>query len=128
MEGKVVAHNMLYGNSSVPDYRAVPSVVFTHPEIAMAGEPAVLTSDVDIIFKDTSRKHISRRLGMSCSAFKIVVDRDSGKIRGAHLLGHNIDEVINLFAEAIRSGKRINDLKEVPWTFPSVTYDTVYRL
>lgn len=128
MEGKVAALNMLYGNSRVPDYRTVPSVVFTHPEIAMAGEPAELTSDVDVIFKDTSGKHISRRLGMSCSAFKVVIDRGSGKIRGAHLLGHNVDEVINLFAEAIRSGKRINDLKEVPWTFPSVTYDTVYRL
>ncbi len=128
IEGKIVAHNMLYGNSRIPDYRAVPSVVFTHPEIAMAGEPAVHSSDVTIIFKDTSRKHISKRLGLSCSAFKIVIDRGSNKIRGAHLLGYNVDEVINLFAEAIRSGKTVNELKEVLWTFPSVTYDTFYRL
>lgn len=128
MEGKVTARNMLHGNSIVPDYLTVPSVVFTYPQLGMAGDPATPSTNVNIIYQGTSRKHINKRLGMSVSAFKIVTDKTTGQIRGAHLLGYNIDEVINLFAEAIRSGKTVNDLKEIPWTFPSVTYDTIYRL
>jgi glutathione reductase (NADPH) len=128
MEGKVAAHNMLHGNSTVPDYLAVPSVVFSYPQLGMVGDPATPSSNVNIVFQDTSRKHINRRLGMSVSAFKIVTDKTTGQIRGVHMLGYNIDEVINMFAEAIRSGKTVNDLKDIPWTFPSVTYDTIYRL
>ncbi|HEX3020356.1 MAG TPA: NAD(P)/FAD-dependent oxidoreductase [Chitinispirillaceae bacterium] len=128
MEGKIVAHNLLYGNFKTPDYKAIPSVVFTHPQLAMTGAPADPSSNMEIIFQDTSRKHITRRLGMSSSAFKLVVDKETNRIRGMHMLGFNVDEVINQFAEAIRNGKTTDDLKEIPWTFPSVTYDIIHRI
>lgn len=131
IEGKTVAHNMLYGNSVIPDYSAVPSVVFTHPSLAMVGErinPENPNPNVDIIFHDTSSKHISKRLGFTTSAFKIIVDKSARKILGAHMLGYNVDEVINLFALIIRSGITIEEIKKLPWTFPSVTYDTIFRM
>ncbi len=46
----------------------------------------------------------SRRIGEEASAFKVLVEEDSGRVQGAHLLGPHADEVINLFAIAMRSG------------------------
>lgn len=130
-EGIAVAHNMLHGNSIIPDYNVVPSVVFTFPQIAMAGESAhndKLPSGTEVLFVDTSSKRTTRRLGMNRSAFKVLYEKAGGKIRGIHMLGYNIDEVINLFALAIRSGMTIRDLEHIPYTFPSVTYDTIMRI
>ncbi|HEX2958709.1 MAG TPA: NAD(P)/FAD-dependent oxidoreductase [Chitinispirillaceae bacterium] len=130
-EGIAVAHNMLYGNSIKPDYNVVPSVVFIFPQIGMAGESAhndKLPSGTEIFFVDTSLKRSTQRLGMNRSALKVLYEKAGGKIRGIHMLGYNIDEVINLFAQAIRSQKTIRDLEKIPFTFPSVTYDTVMRI
>jgi glutathione reductase (NADPH) len=131
LEGIAVANNMLHGNSIVPDYSVVPSVVFTFPQIAMVGKSATdgkLPSGTDVLFYDTSSKRTTTRLGMKRSAFKVLYDKVEGKIKGIHMLGYNIDEVINLFALAIRSETTISDLEHIPYTFPSVTYDTIMRI
>jgi glutathione reductase (NADPH) len=129
-DGFAVAYNMLNGNSIIPDYSVVPSVVFTFPQIGMAGEsvPDKLPSGTDILFYDTSSKRTTTRLGMKRSAIKVLYEKAEGKIKGIHMLGYNIDEVINFFALAIRSGKTISDLEHIPYTFPSVTYDTIMRI
>ncbi|MBD3243665.1 MAG: NAD(P)/FAD-dependent oxidoreductase, partial [Chitinivibrionales bacterium] len=129
IEGKTVGRNLVDGNTVIPDYTAVPSVVFTHPSLASVGErqSADTGPDVGVVFQDTSTKLISRRLGLNASAIKILFDKDTRRIRGAHLLGHNVDEVINIFALAIRTGMTLDELKQIPWTFPSVTYDTLLR-
>lgn len=129
IEGKAVGRNMVDGNSVVPDYTAVPSVVFTHPSLAAVGErqSANTGSDIGVVFQDTSSKLITRRLGLKASAIKILFDKNTRRIRGAHLLGHNVDEVINVFGLAIRAGLTLDELKHIPWTFPSVTYDTLLR-
>ena len=36
------------------------------------------------------------------------------RILGAHLLGHNGEEIVNLFALAIRKKLTVSDLKEIP--------------
>ncbi len=129
-EGAVVAHNLLHGNSSTPDYTAVPSVVFTHPSLASVGmrhDPDNVPTDIQVTFRDTSSKHITTRLGLTSSAFKMLTNRRTRKIEGMHMLGYNVDEVINLFSFAMRSGMTLDQLKRVPWTFPSVTYDTLFR-
>jgi glutathione reductase (NADPH) len=52
----------------------------------------------------------------------------SGRILGAHLLGHNSEEVINLFALAIRQGISASDLKEAVFSYPTNSYDITYML
>lgn len=129
-EGIAAANNMLHGNSIIPDYSVVPSVVFTFPQIGMAGEsvPGQLPSGTEVLFYDTSSKRSTTRLGVKRSAIKVLYDKAESKIKGIHMLGYNIDEVINFFALAIRSEQTISDLDHIPYTFPSVTYDTMMRI
>ncbi|MFP4163470.1 MAG: dihydrolipoyl dehydrogenase family protein [Chitinispirillaceae bacterium] len=132
MESRVVAGNMLDGNSFKPDYSVVPSIVFTTPSLASAGmreqEAQEKGLDFRVQFFDTSKKHITRRLGLKHSAFKVVSEKVTGRILGVHMLGHGVDEVINAFGLAIRTGMTIGQIKNMVWGFPTVMYDTVNRL
>ncbi len=132
MESRIAGHNMLYGNSKRPDYSAFGSAVFTNPSLGAVGlteqDARQKKIDCDIQFMDTSSKHITRRLGLTHSGFKIISEKGSGKILGAHMLGHGSEEVINTFVTAIKSGLTVKQLKEMEFVFPTVVYDIVNRL
>jgi glutathione reductase (NADPH) len=60
--------------------------------------------------------------------FKVLVDEDSDKILGAHLVGPHADEVINLFALALRHGLTAEALKETMFAYPTGASDIGYML
>jgi glutathione reductase (NADPH) len=60
--------------------------------------------------------------------YKTLVERGSGRIVGAHLVGPHADEVINLFALAIRHGMTADDVKQTKFAYPSGASDIAYML
>src|SRR6266851_1341061 len=110
MQGDIVAKNLLEGNSHTPNYRGIPSVVFTIPPLARVGllEPAARAQGLRFTTHhgDTSSWYTSRRVALLYSGYKVLVEEGTGRILGAHLLGYHAEEVINLFALAIRAGLR----------------------
>jgi Pyridine nucleotide-disulphide oxidoreductase, dimerisation domain len=67
----------------------------------------------------TSTWYSSRRVAEPYSGYKVLVEEDTDRILGAHILGSEAGEVINLFALAIRSGMRATDLKHMLFTYPT---------
>jgi len=131
-EGAIVASNLLRGNARRPDYRGIPSVVFTIPPLAGVGltEAQARAQQLDIRVKveDTSGWYSNRRLAEICAMFKVIVDPKTDRIVGAHLLGPHADEVINLFALAIRSGVPATDLKHLLYAYPTSGSDVPYMI
>jgi glutathione reductase (NADPH) len=68
----------------------------------------------------------SRRVGVTVSGAKVLVERGTGLIVGAHLLGHGADEVVNLFAAAMRGGLTAAQLKSATWAYPTAGSEIVY--
>lgn len=132
LEGRVVASNLLEGNHQAPDYRGIPTVVYTDPPLAAVGlsEEAARAQGLKFQVKkgDTSSWQSSRREGAKYSGYKILVDEGNRRILGAHLLGVRADEVINLFALAIRFGISAEELKRVPFSYPTHSSDLSYML
>lgn len=132
MESACVAHNLLEGNSRKPDHAGVPTVVFTLPPLASVGlgEEAARERglDFDVETKDTSGWYSSRRVGATHSAHKVLVERDSDRVLGAHLLGPHAEEAINLFALAIREGITAGRLRGMPWAYPTVASDVSHMV
>lgn len=126
-EGNVVVKNISGGNRETPNYTATPSVLFTSPLLATVGMTEKVAKEQGrnyrVKFTDTSESYSTQRLGLSTSAQKILVDEENSEILGAHLLGHNVDEVINVFALAIRNHLKVEDLRDAIWAFPSVMYN-----
>ena len=132
LEGHVVASNLLRGNHLRPDYAGVPTVVFTIPPLASAGLQEEDARKQGLRFKtnykETSSWYSSRRVNEKHSGYKVLVEEESGRILGAHLLGPHAEEVINVFAIAIRSELRADDLKRMVYAYPSSSSDISYMV
>lgn len=126
-EGKVAASNMLKGNQTEPDYKGVPSVVFTIPELARVGmleEEAIEAGyQVRVAENDTSGWYSNIRVGEKCGATKVIIDDDTDRILGGHLLGHGYGELVNFLGLAMRLGLTTGDLKKMVSAYPSVGSD-----
>jgi glutathione reductase (NADPH) len=126
-EGKVAASNMMRGNHIKPDYSGVPTVVFTIPELARVGmteeEAKAAGYKLRIATNDTSNWYSNLRIGETCAATKVIIDDETDKILGAHLLGPEYAEIINFFSLAIRLQLTASDLKKMVSAYPSVGSD-----
>ena len=126
----IVALNLLNGNQQKPNYQAIPTVVFTIPPLASVGlselEASKLRPKFRVKKESTSSWYSSRRVAEPYSRFKTLVQEDTDRILGAHLLGGQAEEVINLFAVAMRSGMRATDLKHAIFSYPTHCSDVPY--
>lgn len=126
IEAEAVVNNIVNGNTQKPDHTGIPSVAFTIPPLATVGMTEKELKDRSIAyektFKDTSDGFTSRRLGLKHSASKLLVEKGTGKILGAHLFEHHAEETINIFALAVRLGLTTADLRKAIWSYPSSIY------
>jgi glutathione reductase (NADPH) len=122
-EGLIVATNLLKGNHQRPNYLGIPSVVFTIPQLAAVGLSEREAREQNLKFtvknETTSTWYSSRRVAEPYSGYKVLMEEDTDRILGAHILGSEAGEVINLFALAIRSGMRATDLKHMLFAYPT---------
>jgi dihydrolipoamide dehydrogenase len=105
-ESKVVFYNAFLKEKMKVRYHAVPHAVFTHPEIAAVGlkeSDAIRRygeSDVLIGFRRYQDTAKGDAMGVKDYFVKVVLQRESRKILGAHIIGPQasvlIQGVINL--------------------------------
>ncbi len=134
MDAHIVVDNILGGNARVADYSVVPSAVFTTPPLASVGltEEAAKEKGIPYVVNagDLSARFTNRSIGQRHVGYKLLVDEDSRRILGAHLIGPHVEEVINIFALAIRHNLTVDDLTldAIPWAYPSSIYDIIHMV
>lgn len=126
-DGHVASSNMLKGNQRKPNYAGVPSVAFTIPPIAAVGLTEQQAREQRLAFRTQTLKasdwYTARRVAESTYGFKILIEDGTDRILGAHIVGPNADEVINVFAFAIRMGRTAKDLHDSIFAYPSGASD-----
>jgi glutathione reductase (NADPH) len=126
-DAKVVAANLVDGQRSTPNYKGVPSVAFTIPPIASAGLNEAQAREQGLKFRINSQRtsdwFTARQAAESVYGFKVLIEEDTEQVLGAHLVGPNADEVINIFALAIRHGLTTEDLKTTMFAYPTGASD-----
>ncbi|MFA6863883.1 MAG: NAD(P)/FAD-dependent oxidoreductase [Dysgonamonadaceae bacterium] len=129
MEGHIVAANILVGNKKKPDYGVRPTVVYTLPALAMVGmteeQAQKKKLDITVNYASVPNWYAAKHLGEKTYAFKVIIDKKNDLILGAHIIGPNAEETINVFAVAMQAGMQAKDLKTIPFTFPSASSDIV---
>ena len=128
----VVASNLLHGNHKIPDYRGVSSVVFTTPPLAAVGltEEEAKRNGLKVRVKseDTRTWLSNRRVLESAAMYKTITEEGTNRILGAHLLGPHAEEVINLFAIAIRNNLTASDLSHMIYAYPTSASDIAFMV
>jgi glutathione reductase (NADPH) len=131
-DAKVAAANMLNGNHQRPNYLGVPSVAFTIPPTASVGLSEKQARDQGLKFRMRSENasdwYTARRVAETTYGFKVLVEEETDRILGAHLIGPHVDEVINIFALAIRKGLTAEDLKTTMFAYPTGASDIGYMV
>jgi len=131
-EGAIVASNLVKGNHQNPNYAGIPTVVFAIPPLASVGlsEREAHEKGLKYLVRKemTSTWYSSRRVAEKYSGYKVLVEEGTDRILGAHLLGDQAEETINLFAVAIRSGMRATDLRHIVFSYPTHASDVPYML
>mgnify|MGYP001550453192 FL=1 len=131
-EGIVLADNLLKGNHKKIEYGHIPSNVFTIPALGAVGltedEAKNKNLNYTLHFKETTDWYSSRRLNEPVSGFKILVDRETDLIIGAHLLGPNAEETINLFTLAMNTGITASVLRKTIFSYPTNASDVVHMV
>ena len=67
--------------------------------------------------------YTARRVGEPVYGYKTLVEAESGRILGAHIVGPHADEVINIFGLAIRHNLTADDLKTTMFAYPTGASD-----
>lgn len=130
LQARTVARNVIDGLSAKSDLRGAASAVFTHPPLMRVGmlEEEAEGRGIDVIIHsgDAASWPEHKRLGLEHAGYKILEERSSGRIIGAHYLGQHAEEVANIFGLAIRHGLTRDDLMAQPWAYPSFGYALRY--
>lgn len=122
-EGTVVAQNIMKSNTTKIETATVPSAVFTLPNLASVGltvtEAKTRYKNIRVNFESVPKWYNAKRINASAYAYKIIINERTKAIVGAHLLGPNAAETINIFAMAISCGMTSDVLKNQIFSYPT---------
>ena len=123
MEGHAFADSLYGNNPRTPDHQNVPSAVFSQPPVASVGLSAEqareLFENIDTytsqfkVLKHTLTTNTERTL------IKLVVDANTDKVVGAHMVGPDAAEIMQGVAIAIKAGARKADFDATVGIHPS---------
>lgn len=126
-EGELAARNLLEGNRHTLDFSGLASIVYSIPPLAMCGLTEDRARERGIRFRvrdgDATNWYSSRRILARRSRYRVLVDEKDETIVGAHVLGPHAEELINIFALAIRAKIPAGTLEETFFAYPTASSD-----
>jgi len=119
-----VAASNIMGEAMTEDYRVVPSVVFSHPEVAQVGpsEDAARAAGAEVAvgrfrYQASGAAQAFSQPNGFC---KLVAEVGTHRVLGATIVGFRAAEVIHEVAVAIKAGMTVRDIAEAIHAHPSL--------
>jgi dihydrolipoamide dehydrogenase len=123
-QGIVAAENIM-GLDATMDYSAVPSFIYTDPEIGSVGmkeqearELGVEVMKGKAIFKTNAMAHA---IGDTTGFVKTLVDRETRKILGVHILGPHATDLLGETVTMVKAGMTLEAVKRVVHPHPTLS-------
>jgi len=121
-----VAVNNMTGSKDMVRYHAIPSVIYTNPEVASVGqtEESANQKGMDFEKSNVSMRFSGRYLAeneQGDGICKVLADKKTGRIIGIHMIGNYSSEIIYGAALMIEAEMRIKDIKQLVFPHPTVS-------
>jgi dihydrolipoamide dehydrogenase len=123
-EGKVAAINSMGGDERM-DYSAVPSAIFTTPEIASVGirEQIAVQMGMKFLtghfpFRSLAKSHI---MGEIDGMIKVISDAASDRVLGVHIIGPHASDLIPEAVLALSRRMRTKDISNLMHAHPTLS-------
>lgn len=108
-EAGVAWHNAVHEHKVKVNYSATPHAVFTHPQIASVGLKQQVAKQLGYkilvgtaLYRETA---MGAAMGNPDGFVKVVVEQETGRILGAHIIGPEASVLIQEVTNAMVSGK-----------------------
>jgi glutathione reductase (NADPH) len=128
-EGHAFADNEFGKGKRVADHRNVPCAVFSQPQASTVGMSEELAREVRHaidVYKSTFRPMRATLSGRDESVLiKLVVDAETDKVLGAHMVGPDASEIIQGIAIAIKAGATKADFDATIGIHPTLAEEFV---
>jgi len=114
-EAAIVVQNLFYGSRLKVDYTAVPHAVYSHPQIASVGlREEEARKDHEILVGRTKYFDVAKGEAMleEVGYAKVIVERETDRILGFHIVGPYAPELIQEVANAMASGGQIREINQ----------------
>lgn len=123
-EAEVCVNNMI-GKKDIMRYNAIPSVIYTNPEVAGVGETEETAKQKGIEYEvaNLSMRYSGRYLAENEGGdgiCKVLVDKKYRKLIGVHMVGNYSSEIIYGAGLMIETEMRVEDIKELVFPHPTV--------
>jgi dihydrolipoamide dehydrogenase len=120
------AVNHMLGKRDPMRYGAIPSVIYTSPEVAGVGETeeTARAKGMDVRAVNIPLRFSGRYVAeveMGDGICKLIVDTKFNRLVGAHMIGSYTSEIVYGAAIMIEMEMRIDDIKEIVFPHPSVS-------
>jgi glutathione reductase (NADPH) len=123
MEGHAFADTVFGNKPRLADHNNVPSAVFSQPPVASVGlsEEAAREAFTSIDTYSSEFKTLKHTLTENTerSLMKLVVDADSDRVIGAHMVGADAAEIMQGIAIAVKAGAKKSDFDATVGIHPS---------
>jgi glutathione reductase (NADPH) len=128
-EGQAFADSAFGDKPWTVDHSNVPTAVFSEPEVGVVGlsevDARVGGREIDI-YRTSFRPMKSTLSGRATTVlFKLVVDRETDRVLGVHIVGEGAAEMIQLVAIAVKMGAKKSDLDATVALHPSAAEELV---
>jgi dihydrolipoamide dehydrogenase len=122
-EGVACVEGIVSGYAHI-NYDAIPGVVYTDPEIAGVGFTEEQLKEKGVEYKKGSFPFIAngraRALGATEGKVKMLVDANTDRILGVHIIGARAGDMIAECAAAIEFGATAEDIRRTSHAHPSL--------
>lgn len=124
-EAEVCVNNMV-GKKDIMRYNAIPSVIYTNPEVASVGETEETAKAKGIEYEvaNLSMRYSGRYVAENEGGdgiCKVLIDKKYRKIIGIHMIGNPASEIIYGAGLMIEMEMRVEDVKELVFPHPTVS-------
>ncbi|NLZ88412.1 MAG: dihydrolipoyl dehydrogenase [Clostridiales bacterium] len=124
-EAEVAVNNML-GQHDIMRYDAIPSVLYTNPEIASVGETEASATAKGYPFKTVrlpmqySGRYQAENEG-GRGIMKLLVHQHTNRVLGMHVIGNYASEFIIAAASYMELGVTLEEIKKIVFPHPTVS-------
>lgn len=123
-EGMMVAE-LIAGKFAQINYDLIPSVIYTHPEIAWVGKSEAQLKAAGEDYRVGSFPFIAsgraRAQGETAGQVKILAHADSDRVLGVHIMGSHASELIAQAVVAMQLGASAEDLALTVFAHPTLS-------
>jgi pyruvate/2-oxoglutarate dehydrogenase complex dihydrolipoamide dehydrogenase (E3) component len=122
-QARIAVEDMFGNGSRTADYSALPTAIFTDPELADIGlsesDAREEGFDVGVVTHPLTSVTRGRYIGAKRGLFKIVFDRADRRVLGVHVVSRAASDIVGALTPALKLGLTVEDIAFMHHIYPS---------